>query len=121
MRIILICSIVLALTACDERGARIPIDNSTGFRDGYLVQVRRAGDIEWNGQKLDDAEFDRYLQQYAAMPKGAGRLWVEFEPKLHRAGSPLFGSISSRAGSASIRDAWKDLGTRHGLWPTEAV
>lgn len=81
MRIILICSIVLALSACDERGASIPVDNSTGFRDGYLVQVRRAGDIEWNGQSLDDAEFERYLRQYAAMPKGAGRLWVEFEPE----------------------------------------
>ncbi len=81
MRIILIGSIVLALSACEERGASIPDDNSTGYRDGYLVQVKRAGDIEWNGQKLDDAEFERYLRKYAAMPKGAGRLWVEFEPE----------------------------------------
>lgn len=81
MRIILICSIVLALSACEERGASIPIDNSTGYRDGYLVQVKRAGDIEWNGQRLDDAEFERYLRQYAAIPEAAGRLWVEIEPE----------------------------------------
>lgn len=72
---------MLALSACDGPRANIPFDHGTGPRDGYVVQVSRAGNIAWNGQKLDDAEFDRYVRQYAAMPNGAGRLWVEFEPQ----------------------------------------
>jgi hypothetical protein len=79
---ILTCSIVLALSACDERGPSIPFDNSTGFRDGYLVQVRRTGDIEWNGQKLGDAEFERHLRQYAALPKGPAVYGSNLNPNL---------------------------------------
>lgn len=80
MRFALICLFVFALTACNERQATIPVDQGTGFRDGYVTQVSRVGNIEWNGQRLDDAEFERYVRQYAALPEGAGRLWVEFEP-----------------------------------------
>ena len=80
MRIVPIPFILLALTACDGGEATIPVDHGTGFRDGYVVQVQRSGTIEWNGQKLDDAEFVRYVRQYAAMPVGAGRLWIEFAP-----------------------------------------
>ncbi len=72
---------MLALCGCDRREVRtIPLDQTTGFRDGYLVKVSRAGTIEWNGQKLDDDDFASYLRQYAALPKNAGRLWVEIEP-----------------------------------------
>jgi hypothetical protein len=72
---------MLTLCGCDSHDAvTIPLDHSNCFRDGYLVNVTRAGIVEWNGQKLDDAQFKTYLQQYAALPKGAGRLWVEFEP-----------------------------------------
>jgi hypothetical protein len=80
MRLVLICLFVIAITACNEREATMPVDQGTGFRDGYVTQVNRAGIIKWNGQRLDDAEFQRYVRQYAALPKGAGRLWVEFEP-----------------------------------------
>ncbi|WP_123905490.1 hypothetical protein [Sphingobium cloacae] len=80
MRIVLISSAILILVACGEPDATIPVDQGTGFRDGYLVQVTRSGNIEWNGAKIDETEFKRYVGLYAAMPKEAGRLWVEFEP-----------------------------------------
>ena len=71
---------MLGLCGCDSRELpTIPLDQTTGFRDGYLVKLTRAGTIEWNGQKLDDDEFASYLRQYAALPKDAGRLWVEIE------------------------------------------
>jgi len=82
MRIILIFVAMLALRGCSgEETVSIPLDRSGGFRDGYLVQVNRGGTVKWNGQKLDDAEFKTYVRQYAALPEGAGRLWVEFEPQ----------------------------------------
>jgi hypothetical protein len=71
---IVIYSIVLALSACDGREASIPVDQGSGFRDGYVMQVSRAGSIEWNGPKLADPEFERYVRQISAMPKGAGLL-----------------------------------------------
>lgn len=80
MRIALIPIAVLALCGCDSRkAATIPLDQTSAFRDGYIVEVARAGTVDWNGQKLNDAEFMSYMRQIAAIPKGA-RLWVEFEP-----------------------------------------
>jgi hypothetical protein len=71
----------LALCACNSHEAvTIPVDQTTGFRDGYRVEITRSGSIEWNGQKLNDAEFVFYMREYAGKQKEAGRLWVEFEP-----------------------------------------
>ena len=81
MRTGFICIATLTLCACNSyEDVAIPIDQTTGFRDGYRVEIKRSGNIEWNGQKLNDAEFVSYMREYAAKPKGAGRLWVEFEP-----------------------------------------
>ena len=74
---------MLALCGCDNHDAvTIPLDQTTGFRDGYVAKVTLAGTVEWNGQKVDDAKFEVYMRQYAALPKTAGRLWVEFEPEV---------------------------------------
>lgn len=71
----------LTLCACNSHKAvTIPFDQTTGFRDGYRAKITRLGHIEWNDQKLNDDEFVSYMREYAAKPKGAGRLWLEFEP-----------------------------------------
>ncbi len=72
---------MVALCACNSHETvTIPVDQTTGFRDGYRVEITRSGSISWNGQKLNYAEFAFYMQEYAGKPKGAGRIWVEFEP-----------------------------------------
>jgi hypothetical protein len=77
--------IAFALCGCDQPEAQIiPVDRSTGFRDGYLVEVRRDGALTWNGQDVDDQKFASFLLQYSALPKDAGRLWIEFEPNSPR-------------------------------------
>ena len=81
MRIILIF-LAIALSGCDGQDAvDIPLGPDTGFRDGNLVQLTSAGSITWNGMILTNAELKTFLRQDAAMPPGAGRLWVEFDPK----------------------------------------
>jgi len=81
MRISVIHFATLALCACNGHEAvTIPLDQTTGFRDGYRVEVTRSGNVEWNGDKINDATFEFYMREYAGKPKGAGRLWVEFEP-----------------------------------------
>jgi len=60
--------------------ARLPFDNSTGFLDGYSLRVTRQGNFLWNGAPVDEAVLKDYLRQWAALPCGAGRLFVSFEP-----------------------------------------
>ena len=82
MRVRILPIVLLSLCGCVDREATsIPLDQSNGVRDGYLARVTRAGQIEWNGQMIDDASFIRYVRQYAALAKGTGRLWLEVEPE----------------------------------------
>lgn len=80
MRIILMF-LAIALYGCDGQDAEnIPLGPDTGFRGGNLVQVTSAGSITWNEMILTDTELTAFVRQDAALPPGAGRLWVEFDP-----------------------------------------
>lgn len=59
----------------------IPFDKSKGFLDGYLLRVSRHGDFLWNGAPITEEVLKKYLHQYSAIPHGAGRIFVAFEPK----------------------------------------
>ena len=64
-----------------EKGrARLPFGHSAGFLNGYSLRVPRGGDFLWNGAPFDHAMLKTYLAQWAALPRGAGRLFVAFEP-----------------------------------------
>lgn len=60
--------------------ARLPLEASTGFLNGYSLRVPRNGDFLWNGAPVGPAMLKTYLRQWAAMPRNAGRLFVAFEP-----------------------------------------
>jgi hypothetical protein len=91
MRLIVL---VVALCACGQSNdstpqpgsgpkggsAYLPFDHSTGFLDGYSLDVPRQGNFLWNGGPVDQAVLRDYLRQYAALPRGAGGLFVAFEP-----------------------------------------
>ena len=62
----------------------LPFDNSTGFLQGYRLQVPRRGEITWNGQIVDDARLRLYLSQTATLA-GGDPLFVEFEPGVPQA------------------------------------
>lgn len=73
--------LAIALCGCDgEDAGDIPPGPDIGFRNGNLVQVTRVGKITWNSMTLNDAEFRAFLRRDAALPPGAGPLWVEFDP-----------------------------------------
>jgi len=57
----------------------IPFQHAVGFEDGYLLRVPREGQLIWNGSPEDSATISNWIEQYA-QAKGAGRLWIEFEP-----------------------------------------
>ncbi|MFY9349398.1 MAG: hypothetical protein WAO77_03550 [Sphingobium sp.] len=84
MRAISIFLLGLALGGCDGLRDDIPKGPDTGFRNGDRVEVTKAGTIKWNNMVVTDAELTTFVRQYAALPKGAGPLWAEFEP-----GAPL--------------------------------
>ena len=60
--------------------ARLPLDRSTGFLNGYSLRVPRNGNFLWNGAPVGRAMLKTYLAQWAALPRRAGRLFVAFEP-----------------------------------------
>ena len=63
----------------DAEGPRLPFDNSTGFLDGYRVEVPRSGDITWSGMPVSKATLAEYVDDLASRPQGS-RIFVEFEP-----------------------------------------
>lgn len=72
----------IALCGCAREAgpAHLPFDNAAGFLDGYSLDVPRKGSFLWNGAPVDRAVLRDYLHQYAAQPRGAGTLFVAFEP-----------------------------------------
>ncbi|MDF7775296.1 hypothetical protein P1X14_08560 [Sphingomonas sp. AOB5] len=84
----------LALCACGDRAstntmepgqreiepATLPFDNSTGFLDGFTLNVAHDGSLTWNSAPIEDATLEAYLSQWAARPRDAGSLFVAFEP-----------------------------------------
>ena len=58
----------------------IPFEHAVGFRDGFLLKVPREGGFLWNGGPVKAAILSDFVQQYAHLPTGGGRLWIEFEP-----------------------------------------
>ncbi|CAN5360133.1 hypothetical protein BH10PSE14_BH10PSE14_27040 [soil metagenome] len=63
----------------DIAAPRLPFENSTGFLDGYRVEVPRQGDITWSGMPVSKTTLTGYLGDLASRPQGS-RLFVEFEP-----------------------------------------
>ena len=85
---VLVAAIVLwgcgpsdGMTAPRKVGAgHLPLDRSKGFLDGYSLKVSRQGKFLWNGGPVAPDVLRDYLRQYAALPRGAGSLFVAFEP-----------------------------------------
>lgn len=85
----------LALSACSEspqasapqtaESGQLPFDNATGLPDGYSLRVPREGHLIWNGHPVSEAELKDYLRQWSARPRGAGSLFVAFEPGIAQA------------------------------------
>ena len=67
-------------THSETAPAHLPLDNSTGFLDGYSLEVPRQGDFLWNGMPVDQVVLSDYIRQFAGLPRGAGSLFVAFEP-----------------------------------------
>lgn len=67
----------------DAETPRLPFDNSTGFLDGYRVEVPRQGDIIWSGMAVSKATLMEYVADLASRPRGSP-LFVEFEPGVSR-------------------------------------
>ena len=82
---------VIALCSCNQRSQvkrnadtghealSIPFKHAAGFRDGYLLLAPREGPFLWNGTPVEGATVSDWVRQYAQR-RGAGRLWIEFEP-----------------------------------------
>lgn len=66
------------------RISSLPYEHPSGLLHGYLLQVPSSGSFTWNGSPVDAETLSTYLSQYSAA-KGAGRLWIEFQPGMSSA------------------------------------